>query len=270
MSANINFLTEINLPTLQSYDVSQAKKLKEICKDMEELMGQTQEKIRTIMQQQQGKFFQAFRNVIEKMFKEFQDLQKKFEDYIAFHENETEVFNAQSKLAFFRKECQLLNSLCKNLKQENQQLKLKIEDLQNELSYEHKVLIKQTALKNDLQSQLMRYSVENKTASPQRGRIRLKSNTESLLDNPNQNSTKNRQIAIRKVLQTISSQNPDKPEAAITSTKANMLESFYYKSYQSKSQARQKTQEIDTTIKTHKQVESDKKYYSNDVQVSIF
>lgn len=93
MSGNA-FITENFLPTLEVLDTNQARKLKELCKDMEHLMGNTNEKIQTILQTQQNKFFKAFKVVIETMFQEFQNLQKKFEEYIAYHENETEVVNA--------------------------------------------------------------------------------------------------------------------------------------------------------------------------------
>lgn len=65
-----------------------------MCKDIEGLMINTNSRISTLLQNQQTSFFKAFKIVVEQISSDFRNLQQKFEEYIAYHENETEVYNS--------------------------------------------------------------------------------------------------------------------------------------------------------------------------------
>ncbi|CAD8061091.1 unnamed protein product [Paramecium primaurelia] len=164
-------ITEAQIPILESLDQNAAKKLKEICKDIEGLMINTNSRISTLLQNQQTSFFKAFKIVVEQISSDFRNLQQKFEEYIAYHENETEVVNAQNKLVFFRNECQVLNKLCIELKCENQQLKVKIKEIEQEVNNQKMILLKQATKNSQLQELISFYKQKLQVLNQQQKQI---------------------------------------------------------------------------------------------------
>ncbi|CAK73084.1 unnamed protein product (macronuclear) [Paramecium tetraurelia] len=154
-----HLITEAQIPILESLDSNAAKKLKEMCRDIEE----SQRYYRTSKQA----FFKAFKIVVEQISSDFRNLQQKFEEYIAYHENETEVVNAQNKLVFFRNECQVLNKLCTELKCENQQLKVKIKEIEQEVNNQKMILLKQATKNSQLQQLILFYKEKQEALNQQ-------------------------------------------------------------------------------------------------------
>ncbi|CAD8087320.1 unnamed protein product [Paramecium sonneborni] len=160
-------ITEAQIPILESLDSKVAKKLKEMCKDIEGLIIKTNTKISTLLQNQEISFIKAFKIVVEQISTDFRNLQQKFEEYIAYHENETELVNAQNKLVFFRNQCQVLNKTCSELKCENQQLRVQIKELDQEVSNQKMILLKQATKNSQLQELIFLYKQKQQQCNQQ-------------------------------------------------------------------------------------------------------
>ncbi|CAD8133433.1 unnamed protein product [Paramecium octaurelia] len=141
-------------PTYYSLDSNVARKLKDICKEMEVLIINTNSKFSSLLQSQQNSFYKAFKLVVEQMSADFKNLQQKFDEYISYHENETEVVKTQNKLIFFRDECQVLNKLCIDLKHQNQELKQKVKDLEQEINNHKFILVKQISKNSKINEEM--------------------------------------------------------------------------------------------------------------------
>ncbi|CAD8069475.1 unnamed protein product [Paramecium sonneborni] len=161
------FITENKqiLPTLEKIHPDQAKNMQELCKEMEGLIDQTNTNVNQMLKFQQNNILNAFKQILETMKKDIDRINEKFHQYVAFHEQESQVVNAQNKMIFFRQECLTLNEQCKLLKQNVQTLTKTNQFLENELMFTKEALLKQVQ-KNEklkqilkkLQEQLNEYS----------------------------------------------------------------------------------------------------------------
>ncbi|CAD8044898.1 unnamed protein product [Paramecium primaurelia] len=172
--------------TYDSFDSNVAKKLKDICKEMEVLIINTNQKFSSLLQSQQNSFYKAFKLVIEQMSTDFKNLQQKFDEYITYHENETEVVKTQNKLIFFRDECQVLNKLCIDLKHQNQELKQKVKELEQEINNHKFILVKQISKNSKINEEIQIMKVQ----------MQLSQQTQLINKNNDQNITNEKKLKV--------------------------------------------------------------------------
>ncbi|CAD8148029.1 unnamed protein product [Paramecium octaurelia] len=151
------FITENKqiLPTLEKIHPDQAKNMQELCKEMEGLIDQTNTNVNHMLKSQQNSILNAFKQVLENMKKDIDRINEKFHQYVAFHEQESQVVNAQNKMVFFRQECHTLNEQCKQLKHNVQTLAKANQFLENELMFTKEALLKQVQ-KNEKLKQIIK------------------------------------------------------------------------------------------------------------------
>ncbi|CAD8052922.1 unnamed protein product [Paramecium sonneborni] len=172
--------------TYESFDVNVANKLKDICKDMEALIIKTNQKFSRLLQSQQNSFYKSFQLVIEQISSDFKNLQQKFDEYVTYYEDETQVAKTQNKLIFFRDECQVLNKLCIDLKHQNQELQQKVKELEQEINNHKFILIKQI----DKNSKL------NEEAEIMKQKIQLSQNIQLMSRYNDQNITNEKKLKV--------------------------------------------------------------------------
>ncbi|CAD8151360.1 unnamed protein product [Paramecium pentaurelia] len=159
MSEQHLFITENKhiLPTLEKIHPDQAKNMQELCKEMEGLIDQTNTNVNQMLKSQQNSILNAFKQVLENMKKDIDRINEKFHQYVAFHEQESQVVSAQNKMVFFRQECHTLNEQCKQLKHNVQTLAKANQFLENELMFTKEALLKQVQKNEKLKQTIKRF-----------------------------------------------------------------------------------------------------------------
>ncbi|CAD8062082.1 unnamed protein product [Paramecium sonneborni] len=159
MSEYALFITEnkLKLPTLQKINPDQAKNMQELCKEMEDLIDQTNSNVNQMLQSQQNNILNTFKQVLETMKKDIDRINQNFLQYIAFHEKEQQDLNSQNKTVFFRQECHSLNEQCKLLQQKVKKFAQENQFLENELMFTKEALLIQVQKNEKLKQTLQRF-----------------------------------------------------------------------------------------------------------------